>query len=429
MKMHKQNLFQPTKVVFRCIANQLMIKFRTVLNQFGLLMKVTQNFIVIRSSNFLCAGIERSFSEIVNLLHNIIRTMYILFCKHYSVNGNNAVGLVHKYTIHTNNEALNGINSSENLKLCSDWLYTELNRVRISFNKFLASISSAQVLSSLQHTVFALCCHPELGGAEGDNDSFYSSESISIIIGKFFPNSTVSLDFGVWDLSFKIPFMQQSERMVEISCNKILIKVTNLIVKYSAQFGFEVSQCGVASTAANDCTFTSSKIYFLANNISQYLFNCLLKLKTEISLPVSNFSLFSSRINSYPLLLLLLRKDKLSEQASEFLFNSFQQYSLKVIGTVLVFLRKTLDAISKDSKGWNLLSKASKFVLFIGRLSWLIRFDGMLSEGFFNVNKLHTYPRRLKVSVEQLFSAFEIADADGDGKLNSSEVFEVGRFL
>jgi hypothetical protein len=385
-------------------------------------MKVTQNFIVIRISNSLCAGIERSFSEIVNLLHNIIRTMYILFCKNYSVNGNNAHGLIHKYTINTNNEALNGINSSENLKLCSDWLYSELNRVRISFNKFLASISSAQVLSSLQHTVFALCCHPESGGAEG----FYSSESMSILIGKFFPNSTVSLDFGVWDLTFKIPFVQQTERMVEISCNKILIKVTNLIVKYSAQFGFEVSQCGVASTTATDCTFTSSKIYFLANNISQYLFNCLLKLKTDISFPVSNFALISSAINSYPL---FLQKDKLSEQASEFLFNSFQQYSLKVIGTVLVFLRKTLDAISKDSKGRNLFSKASKFVLFIGRLSWLIRFDGILSEGFFNVSKLHTFPRRLKVSVEQLFSAFEIADADGDGKLNSSEVVEVGRNL
>lgn len=69
--------------------------------------------------------------------------------------------------------------------------------------------------------------------------------------------------------------------------------------------------------------------------------------------------------------------------------------------------------------------KISNFILFIGRLSWLIRFDGMFSERFFSINKLHSYPRRLKVSVEQLFSAFEIADADGDGKLNSSEVLEV----
>lgn len=209
------------------------------------------------------------------------------------MNGITAHGLIHKYSMdllvgkNANMVVVEGFSSSENLKSCSNWLHIELCRVRQAFHKLLASINSAQVLSSLQHTVFSLCCHPELGDTIVDDHLSHSNESVAIIIGKLFPSSTVSLDFGVWDLSFKIPFMQQSERMVEISCNKILMKVTKLFAIYAAQFGFEITQFTVISTPANECVFSSAKIYFMANNISHYLFNCLLKLKTEISLPVS----------------------------------------------------------------------------------------------------------------------------------------------
>lgn len=104
---------------------------------------------------------------------------------------------------------------------------------------------------------------------------------------------------------------------------------------------------------------------------------------------------------------------------------SFQQHSLKIVGTVLAYLRRALDSALSNNKNLNCQWKLPQYIMFLIRLSWLIRFDGMLSESFFTPNKLHLYPRRVKVSVEQLFSAFEIADADGDGKLTAPEVIEV----
>jgi len=58
---------------------------------------------------------------------------------------------------------------------------------------------------------------------------------------------------------------------------------------------------------------------------------------------------------------------------------------------------------------------------------WMIRFEGTFSL-FCGKLRKDILQRGFKVSLEQLYSAFEIADSDGDGRLSSFEVFEVCLF-
>jgi len=233
--------------------------------------------------------LEDTSIAVVHILHAAIAIIYILFCKQFEFNGIEIFGLV-AVRIAQLSDTVNISRQDCFMKFnCvqpyAKWLSDEMNWIRFSFQKVLSTINSAHLLSFLQQKMFSFCTNPILNlHFAADNTQSYNElllEAINL-------SSFSSANNSVWLMAFKLPFMHQSERLIEISCNKILLKLISIVNSYASKLGITLLSADARiNQHARTHQASQNEIYFLAHSVSQFLFNSLLQLQKEITIPVS----------------------------------------------------------------------------------------------------------------------------------------------
>ena len=241
----------------------------------------------------------------------------------------------------------------------------------------------------------------------------------------------------LWSTTFRAPFVKQVERLLRqryyycyhyhfhhiiiiiifISCIKILEKTKSVLISSLAQEGLIVDKTKLTVTTninnnnkSNECI--SPRIFRLAETIRLLLEYEVTLLVEEIVAPIQEGDPLSASSLSRAL---LVQCSYLCGQLSVIL----RTLAISINNTLEVRIKSRINA-NANATGNDDDNALLSGLLIVGRLAWLLKSKG----GFFedalvplSVTKDTTSFEY--ISEEQLKSAFEIADTDGDGVVTS----------
>jgi hypothetical protein len=224
------------------------------------------------------------------------------------------------------------------------------------------------------------------------------------------------------------------EKLLEDACDGVLQRVKAKVLLILRAEGVEVDPCTfeVASVAPGDSVTRASsvRIYLLADSVrllfvrdmayssAHFVLTPLIMLQEqEMTRVLVDASLPVDRDSSSDL------------QSNQSLMRAISVHSSHLLGHITVMLRHSSISCKSAARGSDQASAASLQMasLVLGRIAWLLKINGRFLEDAFRPSGASSVlaAGRDLVSEDQLFSAFEIADINGDGIITLPEATEV----
>ncbi len=397
----------------------------------------------------------------------------------------------------------------EAMEIIKKWFNEKIVRITEKCSSLLSSLTSAIQVAQLQQSTYALCnkfslpdlylsdtlkMFPSLvsnGPFSTPVQNCWHESCIELLHGK---NSSQSMQYSskedsekaplltspLWSIVFRVSFLHQVERLLQESCDAILVSVKEQVISSLQSFGIQVFDKGYETKFdplfRGNVNVASSATFFLAEKVRLIFDRSLAKLIDDVISPVqhsdqsqeigasscalsgmalmnvlkSNCSKLIGQLISFfrklseQLRVILQSSRSLSCEKSELfklLDSPLTGVSSKLRGKMRDLLHSfhsnnPLDGKSERSVQQSKAALAS--VLFIGRVAWLLKCRCDSIKHAFRTNKAKpatnsnyggdAHRRLVSVTEEQFRSAFEIADTDGDGVVDQSEVVEVRDF-
>lgn len=248
----------------------------------------------------------------------------------------------------------------------------------------------------------------------------------------------------LWSTVFRAPFVRQVERLLRESCRKVLVRTKSQLLSALSAEGVSVDPETMAVSVNNNvlsslynvnstpaALSSSPRLFRRAETLRSLLEMEVMDLVSDIVLPVQEGDPQSAASLSRAL---LIQCSQLAGQLA---------VMLRVISTSCNFV---LDArlagrnsTQVSSKKTHSATKASFIeisgdcalttgLLLLGRFAWLLKIRGRFLEDALSSSVSQSDSHSIQscdlTSEEQLRSAFEIADTDGDGIVTYSEALE-----
>ena len=223
----------------------------------------------------------------------------------------------------------------------------------------------------------------------------------------------------LWSSAFRAPFVRQVERLLRESCRGILLDCKKQIVAMLAAEGLTVAVDSLNVSpapefASSSGSISSSRVYARAERVRAVLEVDVVDLVSNIILPVQEGD------------------PQCAASLSRALLVQCSQLAGQIAVTLRVLAENCNTALGKSSDD---NSAAMAGLLLIGRLAWLLKIRGKFFEEALVSLPLSQELTRFQdrsaeyTSDDQLRSAFEIADTDGDGVVTCSEALEAAQAL
>ena len=405
-------------------------------------------------------SLKSSLTSTVRILQKTVLDVYVIFLQVFE--GNNVPGLLEvcqkKFNTSFRSAVVNFVNENNQNEVNCDlsvvheenrahdvkairshfgaWLVGAVERVAALTARTLEAMDSTSSVSSLQQHVWKLSVHIDDGhNAElfncGYTQAMWENASSGLLLPLRRRKNELEIPASqlLWSQALRQPFLHHVEHLLRGSCQTVLTKVKNHMIACLQQTGVLLNANTLAFIHQNNAPDNCSP--FCANSSTVYCQAEAVRKTLEIELDLVFGDAQGSR---------QLDTGSHDAQASAALQRALVIQCAHLASQLCIFLRSVSlslqdvlrASIGKDrsvSQTGN-VTAASNGLLVIGRFAWMLRTrGGLLSVHLSIKNGIHSSTSASSMnyhltSEQQLRSAFDIADANGDGCLTFVEALE-----
>lgn len=338
------------------------------------------------------------------------------------------------------------------------WLAEAIRKVSDLSRAVLGSMQSAAQVARLQHLVFvaATTRSAPVAAAGADTQAQakaqeeWSAASFDLLatprlrarIEKSREEKTPLSDADdptklLWTTALRQPFMSQVERLLRSSCQGVVMRAREQVLRaleaegvaadsFTLSVSVPSSFASPPSSSTSSSSSSSSSTFRRAERVRESLEEDLLDLLADIvhhpSAAASASASASTSASS---------SGGSSESAA--LSRAFYVQCSQLLAQFAVALRTLCSSLSKAQAAAGqpkeAKDKLAAGLLFVGRLAWLLKIRGGFLEETLSVPPSLSTAAAQLTTEDQLRSAFEIADTDGDGVVTYSEAVEAVQAL
>lgn len=398
-----------------------------------------------RSSLF--SSVADSLDSFIGLLQIVILDVFILFFKPMASVSSSPTGFISLFQMQQASDLQNqiklfvnainprllsnilegpsAVNISSLFSVFESWLIENVIEPgsKCAANVLSISATSAEEVSILQKRLWIrMSCLDQSMLQKGYEQDDWCQSCKDLLQSKKLPNNSTSSSQSweiLWSHLFRNAFLAQVERQVHDSCASVLLKVKHMVLSSLSSEGIKINVSSDVWTVAVDSSYDVDnpeqinylRLHYIAERVRVLLENDILA--------IAGSSIH--KINSN-------HRNNERDEDSLFATTIFTKMS-QLFAHLLIFLREitSLLQINPIQANQNSFYSILCGQVLVGRISWLL-----LSRGSF-INLLlspHHRPNHKKdseigySSEQQIISAFEIADTNGDGLVTCDEAEE-----